>query len=146
MRFGCLMVIVVGGKTTAGKRIIVVVVAVAVTGWHQIEDKVLFMTITVYQSEIAEDAEGQCAKEVDEQVAHGVAQSNIQVAWHGVDIAVGGEDLCFRDVRNMDDLLTAARVKVHRLNGCNHRVFLHVGVQQGIGAEFEKFPQDADGH
>ena len=56
--FGCLIVIVVGGKTTAGKRIIVVVVAVAVTGWHQIEDKVLFMTITVYQSEIAKDAEG----------------------------------------------------------------------------------------
>ena len=82
--------------------VVVVEGGVLFAAWHEIENEGRFFVATgVAHTDVAEDAEGGSADEIDEEIAHGVVKPNVEIAGDGVGGAVGGVDDGFGDVWNV---------------------------------------------
>ena len=137
----------VGEAVVFCEGVVVVESGVLFAAWHEIENEGRFFVATgVAHTDVAEDAEGGSADEIDEEIAHGVVKPNVEIAGHGVGGAVGGVDDGFGDVWNVDDFLAVVRIKVDGIDTADQRILLHVHEQKMIGAPFKKFPDNADGH
>lgn len=122
--------------------IVVIEGGVLFAAWNEIKNEGRFFVVTgVAHTDVAEDAEGGSADEIDEEIAHGVVKPNVEIAGHGVGGAVGGVDDGFGDVWNVDDFLAVVRIKVDGIDTADQRILLHVHEQKMIGAPFKKNPR-----
>ena len=93
--------------------------------------------------EVAEDAEGQSADEVDEQILHRVVQADVQIPVKAQVFAVDGNR---GDPVDRDGDVLVCRVEHDGGDRVHDRVLLHVHVEQPVHAELKEFPQHADRH
>ena len=99
---------------------------------------------TALNVEKADDREHDSADEVDDQVLHGIDQTDIDIAaiFCNPVLTVDDERINF----DVFDDIQAVRVKHNRVDFVHNPVLLHIHVQIGIGGELEELPQDTDGH
>ena len=93
--------------------------------------------------EVADGAEHHCADEVNEQIRHGVVQSDIQIAAEAQLLPVDGDG---GDTVDGDGNIFIGRIQHDGGNGAHHRVLLHVHVEETIHAELEELPQHTHRH
>lgn len=138
----------IGEAVFFGEGIVVVSGFVLVAAWHEIENEGgFFVLVAVVQPKVAKDAKDSGADEVHKEIAHGIGEADIQIAAvDKVNAAVGGGDLCLRDVFDAADVLRLLGIKVDTVDALQDGVLLHVETEEGVGAVFEKFPEHADGH
>lgn len=97
----------------------------------------------VLDVEVAKKGKDGGADKIDDQILHGVDQSDIQIAAQSEILPVDGYGLnAGKDNRDV----VALRVQQNRADGVQHRIFLHIKAQQLIHGEFEEFPEYAYGH
>ena len=98
---------------------------------------------TLLDIEVPDGAEHHRADEIDEQIRHGVVQTDIQIPVEAQVLPVDGDRV---DAVDGDGNVAVGGIQHDGGDGLHHRVFLHIHVEQTVHAELEELPQHADGH
>lgn len=97
----------------------------------------------VLDVEVPDGAEHHCADKIDEQVRHGVVQSDVQIPVKPQVLSVDGYGV---DAVDGDGSVAVGGVQHHGGDGLHHGVLLHIHVEQPVHAELKKLPQHAHRH
>ena len=98
---------------------------------------------TLLDIEVPDGAEHHRADEIDEQIRHGVVQTDIQIPVEAQVLPVDGDRV---DAVDGDGNVAVGGIQHDGGDGLHHRVLLHIHVEQTVHAELEELPQHADGH
>ena len=101
-----------------------------------------------FHVEKADHGEDHRTDEVDQQVAHGINEANIQIAAHpkGGLGAVGVNQNHICNVLHMNRDIPPLRMEGHRMNGLHNGILLHILSHKAVHAPLKKLPQHANGH
>ena len=136
--------LVLTGKTSG------LVGALGLFGAHQCRDKALdeASLTAAFDIEEAQKREDQSADEIDEQIADGVDDADIDISAQaeGLLRSVRFHEDHIPDLIDSDRRCAAGRVEKYGMKRLDNCVLLHIHSEEVIHGKFKKFPYDAYGH